>query len=172
MTPAERQGFSFVHCCKISDMEYELEIEIALPRNKVVELYDNIDYNYEWQPGLMEIKLISGEMGEVGSFYNLRYQMRGKSMEMKEEIVHKDLPNAYHFEFSTDKMKTRVETFFEERGPHKTLLRTNNIITGSGMVKFFMFLMPGMFKKESFKYMKLFKEFAEKKALEEPEVVH
>jgi hypothetical protein len=44
--------------------EYTVEIEIALPRHRVIELFDNPNNLVRWQTGLQSVEHISGEPGQ------------------------------------------------------------------------------------------------------------
>ncbi len=46
---------------------YTVEIEIALPRDRVIELFDNAENLLKWQKGLQSFEHISGEPGQPGT---------------------------------------------------------------------------------------------------------
>ena len=48
-------------------MKYQNEIEIDLPVNKVVELFDNPENLKRWMPGLQSFEHISGTPGQPGA---------------------------------------------------------------------------------------------------------
>ena len=56
-------------------MRYTNEVEIDLPLEKVLELFDNEENIFEWQPELISFEHVSGKKGHVGSVSNLRYKM-------------------------------------------------------------------------------------------------
>ena len=65
-------------------MKYTTEIEINLPVEKVIELFDNSDNLSKWQPELISFKHLSGEPGQVGEKSKLRYRMGKREIEMME----------------------------------------------------------------------------------------
>ena len=64
-------------------MKYSVDIEIDLPRARVVELFDNPDNLKHWQPGLVSFEAISGVPGEPGGRSRLRYQMGKKEIDVR-----------------------------------------------------------------------------------------
>lgn len=48
-------------------MKYESELVIDLPRERVIELFDNPDNLPKWQEGLQSFEHISGEVGQPGA---------------------------------------------------------------------------------------------------------
>ncbi len=144
-------------------MKYEHSIEIRLPRDRVVALFNDTGNLKLWQKGLVSFEHQSGEPGQVGATSTLRYKMGRREIEMLETVVESDLPRALHFtyEANNNKVWNRVENYFTEAGPNATTWRTANEFRCSGMMKVIATIMPGMFKRQSLKYLKDFKKFAE-----------
>ena len=65
-------------------MKYSNEIVIDLPREKVIELFDNVENLEKWQPGFLGFEHISGESGKEGSKSKMMYQMGKRKVEMIE----------------------------------------------------------------------------------------
>ena len=142
-------------------MKYTTEIEIDLPRDKVIELFDSVENLKHWQDGLVTFEPISGTPGEVGSKAKLKYKMGSRDIEMIETITHKDLPREFHGTYEAKGVFNKIENTFEEVGPNKTRWISENEFICTGFMKIFAWLMPGVFKKQSYKYMVDFKNFAE-----------
>jgi hypothetical protein len=144
-------------------MKYELEIEINQPRAKVIELFDSTENLKEWQPGLQSFEHVSGTPGEVGAVSHLIFQMGKRRIEMTETITAKNLPDEFSGTYEAPGMWNLVENFFIEKDENTTIYKTRNSFKpNTFMLKIMMFIMPSAFKKQSFKYMEYFKEFAEK----------
>jgi hypothetical protein len=143
-------------------MKYKLEIEIDLPREKVIELFDNPDNMKHWQEGFISFEHLSGTPGEVGAKSKIKYQMGKREIEMIETITKRDLPDEFSGTYEAKGMWNEVKNYFHEASPNKTKWVTENEFKASGMMKLFTFFMPGAFKKQSYKYMVAFKNFAEK----------
>ena len=143
-------------------MKYSHEIIINLPRQKVLDIFDNQENLAKWQKGLVSFTNVSGEAGEVGAVSKLKYKMGKRDIEMVETIIKKDLPKEFHFKFEAKGVWNEVKNFFEENDSESTKWISDNDFRGKGMIRLMMFLMPGAFKKQSLQYMKDFKNFAEK----------
>ncbi len=143
-------------------MKYSTEIEINLPVNKVIELFDNPDNMKHWQPGLQSFEHISGTAGQPGAKSKLKYKMGKREIEMIETITVRNLPEEFSGTYEAKGVFNIVKNKFISLPDGKTKYITDYEFQFSGMMKIFGFLMPGAFRKESFKLMKQFKEFAEK----------
>ena len=144
-------------------MKYELEVEISQPRPKVIVLFDSTENLKEWQSNLESFEHISGKPGEVGAVSHLVFLMGKRKMEMDETITCKNLPDACAMTYEAPGMWNLVENFFIVKNENTTIYKSVQTFKGTTfMMKAMLFLMPGMFKKESLKYMNNFKYFAEK----------
>ena len=143
-------------------MEYQHEIEVNLSLSRVIELFDNPDNMGQWQPGLISFETISGTPSEVGAKSLLKYKMGNREVEMVETITEKELPHKFAGTYEAKSVKNWITNTFEEIGPDKTRWTSHNTIKCSGMMKIWALLMPGTFKKQSYKFMVYFKEYAEK----------
>ncbi len=142
-------------------MKYTAEISISLPREKVIELFDNPDNLKHWQPGFISFELISGNFGQSGSKYRLKYKMGKREIEMIETITKRDLPDEFSATYEAKGVWNKVKNTFSEPIPGTSLWHSENEFKFKGFMKVMTFLMPGAFKKQSLNYMKLFKAFAE-----------
>ena len=142
-------------------MKYTTEIEINLPREKVIELFDNTENLKKWQEGLISFENFEGEPGQVGAKSNLKYKMGKREIEMVETITKRDFPDEFFGTYETKGVWNEVKNYFTEEGDDLTKWRLDTEFKGSGMMKIMMFLAPGMFKKQTLKSMNDFKNFAE-----------
>lgn len=143
-------------------MKYTNEVIIELPREKVVALFENPDNLAKWQPGFISMELIEGKPGEVGSQHKLKYKMGKRDIEMTETITKSKLPDLFGATYQAKNVFNIIDNHFEDLGNGRTRYSTDNEFKMSGTMKIFGWLMPGAFKKQSQKYLDLFKEFAEK----------
>ena len=120
---------------------YTLSIDIARPRQEVIDLFNNAENLFRWQPGLQSFEHIRGEPGKAGAKSRLSY-LHGKChIELTETITDADFPNA-------------VSGLYEWPGGMNTLAnRFIAVVMG--------FLMPGTFRKQNLGFMKNFKAFCE-----------
>lgn len=142
-------------------MKYRLEIDIDLPRDKVIELFDNVDNLKHWQPELVSFSHLSGTPGQVGAKSRLLYNMGGREMEMIETILVRNLPDTFSGTYEIKGIWNQIDNRFVAVSDSKTHWQFDSEFRGGGMMKIMIWLMPGMFKKQSFKYMQQFKAFAE-----------
>lgn len=144
-------------------LEYDTSIVIDLPRDKVIELFDNADNLPKWQKGLQSFEHLSGQPGQVGAKSKLVFLMGSRRMEMVETITRRDLPDAFDGTYDVEGVHNIVENRFSELGPDRTLWESHNVFEMKGlMMKVMGFLMPGMFKKQSQLFAEDFKAFAER----------
>jgi len=144
-------------------MKYTLDIDIQVPRSRVIELFDSTENLKEWQPGLISFDHVSGEPGEVGAKSKIVYRMGKRQCEMIETITVKNLPDEFTGTYDSDGVWNEVKNRFVAVDDNTTKWVSDiEFKSDKLMIKLMMFLMPGMFKKESLKFMQNFKAFAER----------
>lgn len=145
-------------------MKYTNEVEINLPIQKVIELFDNPDNLHKWQPGFISFEPLNGTIGQLGAQSKLKYKMGNRDVELIETIIHRNLPHEFHGTYATKGVFNKQENYFTEITPGKTKWLSKTEFSFSGIMKLFGWLFPGSFKKQSQKYLDLFKAFAENQA--------
>lgn len=91
----------------------------------------------------------------------LVYMMGKRRTEMTETITKRALPDEFRGTYEAKGVWNSVDNRFVELEPSRTRWHLDTEFRFQGFMKVIGFLMPGSFKKESFKFMKQFKEFAE-----------
>lgn len=142
-------------------MRYTNEIEIDLPRNRVIELFDSSENMKFWQPELISFEHLSGMPGQVGAKSRLKYKMGKREVEMVETITKRNLPDEFDGTYDAKGVHNIILNKFIEVSPGKTKWVSDCEFQFSGFMKIIAFLMPGAFKKQSQKYLEQFKSFAE-----------
>ena len=144
-------------------MFYTLTIEIDRPRKDVVQLFDNTDNLKEWQPGLQSFEAISGDPGTEGAKSLMRYKMGRREIEMTETITKRNLPDEFHSSYEASGTLNIQKNYFTELDNNRTLWTSECEFRFSSLgLKIMAFFMPKAFKNQSYKFMLLFKQFAEK----------
>ena len=143
-------------------MKFTVEITINLPRNRVITLFDSTENLYKWQPGLISFEHESGTAGEVGAKSRLEYKMGKREVKMVETITVRNFPDEFSAIYEAKGVWNEVKNYFHEVDENTTKWVSENEFRCSGFMKLFALLLPGSFKKETMKYLKYFKEFAEK----------
>ncbi len=144
-------------------MKYTCSIDINLPLDNVVSLWENKAYFKEWQDGFQYIKLIKGEPNSVGTKSKILLQEGKRKIELIETILINNLPEEkkalYEHIHMTNTQTTRFKKLSENQTRYISEVEYTkfNGIIPKVMVKLF----PGMFKKQSQKWMNQFKAFVE-----------
>jgi len=141
-------------------MKYSHEIEIKLPREKVIKLFDNPENMPKWQEGFISFEPLQGDPGKEGSTAKLKYKMGKREVEMIETITKRNLPDEFNATYEAKGVFNIIENRFIDQGKTTKWISANEF-RFKGFMKLIAFFMPGAFKKQSFKYMKDFKKFAE-----------
>ncbi len=142
-------------------MKYTCELVVNLPRQRMIELFDNPDHMYKWQPGLVSFEHTSGEAGQPGAKSKLLYDMNGRKMEMVETILTRNLPDEFYGTYEAKGVYNIIENHFSEDGPDRTRWVMETEFRFSGLMKVMAFFMGGVFRKQSMTHMNDFKKFAE-----------
>lgn len=144
-------------------MKYTQEIIINKPIKEVVALFDNSNNLYEWMEGLQKFEHLSGTPGEPGAKSKLLFKMGNREIEMIETITVRDLPTEFSGTYEANGVFNIQKNKFISISDNQTKHVTENEFQFKGVMMNLMgFLMPGAFKKQSYKYLKAFKTFAEK----------
>jgi hypothetical protein len=116
----------------------------------------------KWMEGLQSFEHISGTPGQVGAKSRLKFKMGKREMEMIETITVKDLPREFSGTYEMNGVFNSVKNKFVALSDNPTKHISEQEFQFKGFMKLFGLLMPGMFKKQSMKYLRDFKNFAER----------
>lgn len=141
---------------------YTVEIEIDLPRDRVIELFDNPGNLYKWQAGLQSFETLSGEPGQPGAKSKLVFLNAKHRIELIETITERNLPDEFNGLYEWSGGKNTLHNRFIELGPDRTKWEsTCSYEFSSTMMKIMGLLVPGMFRKQNMGFLQNFKAFAE-----------
>ncbi len=141
---------------------YTVFVDIELPRDRVVELFDDPDNLFEWQPGLQSFERVSGEPGQPGATSKLVYQNGKRSVELIEVLEKRQLPEEFHGRYEWPGGHNSLENYFHELGPDRTRWESRCTYHFSSIpMKLMGFFASGMFKKQNQKWLQHFKDFCE-----------
>ncbi len=143
-------------------MKYTREIVIDLPRDRVIELFDDADNLPKWQDGLQSFEHMSGEPGQPGAKSRLVYEHRGRQVEMVETITRRELPDEFSGTYETEGVWNLMNNRFREEGPGHTrwIAETEFRCTQLKMRLMFIF-MRFLFTRQTMQSLRDFKTFAE-----------
>lgn len=142
-------------------MQYSCEVLINLPREKVVEIYDNSDNLKKWMEGLQSFEHLNGEPGHPGAKSRLIFDHKGRRLEMIETIIKRNLPEEYSGTYETQGVVNKVINHFYEDGMDRTRWVSENKFQFTGLMKLTAFFTNNAFPKQTKFHMDNFKNFAE-----------
>ncbi len=141
---------------------YTVEIEIALPRARVIELFDKTENLFKWQTGLQSFEHLSGEPGQPGARSKLVFQNGKHRIELIETVTERNLPDVINGTYEWAGGKNALRNRFIELGPDRTRWEsTCEYRFTSFPLKVMGLLAPGLFRKQNLKFLKNFKAFCE-----------
>lgn len=153
-------------------MKYTDSIEIALPRERVVQLLADPAHLSKWLRGLVLHEPLRGTHGQVGTESRVVMQTGQQKMEGTETITRREPANLHgiprdsvvHFdrEIVAKGMWNAARDRLTEAGPETTLWAQENEFRFSGLpMRLVAPFMRGVFRKQSKQHMQDFKAFAE-----------
>ena len=142
-------------------MKYTVSIDLELPRDKVVALFDDPQNMPRWQEGLVLFEPLEGTPGQPGARSRLVFQMGRRRVEMIETITERRLPELFSGTYDAKGVHNIVCNRFIELGADRTRWESENEFRFQGFMRIIGALMKGAFPKQSLKYLQDFKAFAE-----------
>lgn len=143
-------------------MKYTTEIKVCVPLVEFVKKMDNTENLKHWQKGLSSAEHLSGDPGELGAKMKLTYTFGKRKMELIETVTKRNFPREFHANYKSNSAQNIQQNYFESTKDDCTLWRSKNEFIPLNLVmRILMFLMPSTFKKQTLKYMRDFKDFAE-----------
>ncbi len=145
-------------------MKYLCTIDIERPIEEVVNLWKDESHFGKWQDGFVKIEHLSGDPETPGAKSKILFEQGKNKMELIETIMISDLPREKKALYEHIHMINTQSTRFESISENKTRYISEVEYTqfNKFMIKLMAKLFPGMFKKQSLKWMQQFKNFAER----------
>lgn len=142
-------------------MKYTSQIVINKPRAEVIEAFKDPEGPYEWQPTLLRLEPVSGEVLEPGAVTNMVFQQGKGEFTMSETVESQNLPDAVTFIYKAGPVWNRMENRFIAADENTTRWEADNEFRFSGFMAIMSLFMRGSFPKETEKSMRAFKTYAE-----------
>ncbi len=145
-------------------MRFEGSIDINKPRNEVTELFADPENLKEYQDGFKKKELVSGKRGQDGAVSRMYYRYGKRDMELTETITANRLPDSFESVYHHKHMDNTMKCTFVALNDNQTRYEYEFEYTRISWVlpRLIAILFPGMYRKQGEKWMKQFKEFAEK----------
>lgn len=142
-------------------MKYSNEILINLPREKVIELFDNTENLYKWQEGLKSFEPVKGVPGQEGSVSKMVYAGRKSDLLMTETIFKRNFPDEFSAIYKARGVQNVVNNYFTEEADGQTTWKMDNVFRFRGMMALMAPFMKSAFEANTVLSMERFKIFAE-----------
>lgn len=136
-----------------------------MPADQLAALWADPNYFDQWQDDFQSVEMLEGKPGAVGAKSKLTYGHGKKKLELIETIISNNLPDEKTALYEHVQMTNTQTTRFEKLSDHLTRYTSEVEYTDFyGFVPNLMArIFPGVFKKQSQKWMDQFKVFAEKR---------
>ena len=143
-------------------MKYTCTKEIPLSRKECIELWLDESKFHEWQDGFQHRNWIEGEPNANNSKSEILLAHGNRKLELEERILDNSLPDYILGEYFHKHMTNTQKTSFERISDHSTLIRSEVEYTAfrGFLPRLMAMLFPGMFKKQSQKWLDNFERLA------------
>ena len=142
-------------------MKYTLVVTLDKNIDQVLETIVNPENFNKWQKTFVDFEVLSGVSGKKGCVTTLNYKSRKKITSMKETLISIDSPNKFSVTYETNTVWNQVDNRFHKLSAYKTQWTFETQFKCQGWLKVIAKIMPFIFKSESRKAMKGFKEYIE-----------
>lgn len=142
-------------------LKYSFELDIHAPLEKVSDLFGDHDNVKHWQPTLIRMEHVSGELRQQGAVHRLVHKMGNREVEMIETLVDIKPPHRFVATYEADKVWNRFACEFSDNGNGTTHWHMRSEFQCSGIMRVMIWVAPGLFRKQSRQAMRDFKAFAE-----------
>ncbi|MEP1097367.1 MAG: SRPBCC family protein [Cyclobacteriaceae bacterium] len=145
-------------------MKFSGSIDINQPIEKVAAIFADPESLKEYQEGFVKKELISGVTGEDGAVSMMYYKNGKHEIELKETITANQLPHSFEAFYHHKHMDNTLKCRFTALADNKTRYESEVEYTRINwlMPRLMAILFPSMYRKPAEKWMKNFKELAEK----------
>lgn len=143
-------------------MIYDTELIVNVPIHEFIAKMDNVENRIYWQTGLVSTEHISGIPGQLGSKMKMNFQFGKRKMTLLETITKRNLPDELHATYVTKSMINSQENYFTRTSNGFTNWVSKNEFSPLKLnMQLMILFMPFLFRKQTFTYMRDFKNFAE-----------
>jgi len=142
-------------------MKSTVEVEIALPRARVAELYAEPRHTTSWMDDIARIETVSGDLGMPGSQYRL--VPKSGSMIFLATVISRKLPDESRLLLDASNVSVSVAGTMFATAPNRTRLRSEEEFRLKGFVnRVFGFVAQKSIRAAHRRHIEAFKLFAER----------
>ncbi|MEE4178505.1 MAG: SRPBCC family protein [Bacteroides sp.] len=136
-------------------MKYNCSVELDLPIDQVIRLWDDEAHFAEWQDGFQSIVHLEGTPNTPGARSKIIFHQGKNVIELTETILSNKLPEEKKALYDHQHMTNIQTTCFEPLAGQKTRYFSEVEYSKFNglMPKILAFLFPGLFKKQSQRWM-------------------
>ena len=142
-------------------MRYRTTVIIDAPIKSVAPFIFDAESYPKWMEGLKSHERLSGSAGQPGSEAVFRFDMNGRSIEMKERVELNNLPDEYIVTYEASGVWNRVRHLFVGLPDGRTRYENDSEFRFKGFMAIMAIFMKGSFKKQTLKYQEDFRKFVE-----------
>ena len=144
-------------------MEFKGSVDIAKPRQEVVDYFIDPKHLGEYQDGFVSKTLLKGTATEDGAVSQMMYKYGKRDMELTETIIANRLPDSFEGHYHHIHMDNYMRCKFIELDANHTRYEYEfeYVRINWFMPRLMAILFPGMYRKQGEKWMKQFKAFVE-----------
>jgi hypothetical protein len=144
-------------------MQYRLELDIERPRKHVVDLFLDPTRLGDWQPDFVSFDPVTGHgTRAVGDRSRLVHTMGGRDVETMETIAVYDYPEHFAALYETEGIINFMDNRFTQTVDNQTRWILEAECKTSGLfMNLLGVLAPGVFRRQTQKFMSRFKTFVE-----------
>ncbi len=145
-------------------MKYTAYIDINKPLKDVFEFWKNSENNHLWQDGFLKITLLEGKENEIGAKSEISFKHKNQDMILIETVLSVNFPYGKEALYEHKHMSNTQKTTFEFISNTQTRYITEvDYVKFNGILpKLMGKLFPSVFRKQSEKWMRQFKDACEK----------
>lgn len=144
-------------------MTFTCSVDIQLPIDRTVALFEDPEHLDKWQDGFISMEHLSGNPGEPGSQTRFLYRIGKREIELIETIRINNLPEVFEGLYEATAMTNVMTNRFSKLGDAGTRWEAGIEYTHFNglMPRLMVWILPGMFRKQTQKWLDQFKTFAE-----------
>ncbi len=141
-------------------MRIQTETVINVPRDRVIELFEDFENLQHWQEGLISYEHLSDEVGQPGSQTRFLYKMGKNYVEMTFTVLKRDIPDELAGVYDSPGVHNVIHNFFYAAGD-ATRWVIDSEFRFSGYMRLLCLFIRGNLRQQLHKTVMAFKAFAE-----------
>ena len=145
-------------------MKFTCEVNISGSKEAIAQAFRDTSNFSEWQSGFISHHLISGMPEEIGTKSRIHLEQDGRSIILVETILENDLPDQFMALYEHEHMVNTMTARFDqvEEGLVHCHWQVEYTKFIGWMPKLMALIMPGMFRKQTKKWLDDFKRYVER----------